>query len=216
MVRGFDSGAFDPPLARTNVLAPPGGRVDLLATVADAATDLVARAYDAGGMGMMGGGSSRADVTVLTLEPDVATSGTPASPLPATASAPRDLRGANVDRARTLTFAMGMGGSGMNFLIDGRAFDGQRTDQNDAWGSVEEWTPRNDSPMAHPFHLHTWPMQLMDAPAGLVDVRDVVDLPAGGEVTVRIAFDAHSGRTVYHCHILDHEDLGMMGVVEAR
>ena len=35
-----------------------------------------------------------------------------------------------------------------------------------------------------------------------------------GRVVVRIAFEDHAGRTVYHCHILDHEDLGMMGVVE--
>lgn len=50
------------------------------------------------------------------------------------------------------------------------------------------------------------------------DVRrqDVVNVPAGGEVTVRIAFDRFGGRTVYHPHVLDHEDLGMMGVVAAR
>jgi len=44
--------------------------------------------------------------------------------------------------------------------------------------------------------------------------RDVVNVPSGGRVLVRIAFEDHAGRTVYHCHILDHEDLGMMGVVE--
>ena len=33
-------------------------------------------------------------------------------------------------------------------------------------------------------------------------------------MTVRVAFDKYAGRTVYHCHILDHEDNGMMAVVE--
>jgi len=33
---------------------------------------------------------------------------------------------------------------------------------------------------------------------------------------VLIAFDTFAGRTVYHCHILDHEDNGMMGVVDVR
>jgi FtsP/CotA-like multicopper oxidase with cupredoxin domain len=33
---------------------------------------------------------------------------------------------------------------------------------------------------------------------------------------VRVAFDDFSGRTVYHCHVLDHEDAGMMGIIEAR
>jgi len=44
---------------------------------------------------------------------------------------------------------------------------------------------------------------------------DVVNVPARGEVAVRIAFDDFGGRGVYHCHILDHEDRGMMGVVLA-
>ena len=39
--------------------------------------------------------------------------------------------------------------------------------------------------------------------------RDVVIVPAGGAVVVRIPFEDIPGRTVYHCHILDHEDLGM-------
>jgi FtsP/CotA-like multicopper oxidase with cupredoxin domain len=35
-------------------------------------------------------------------------------------------------------------------------------------------------------------------------------------VTIRIPFTDLTGRTVYHCHILDHEDLGMMGVIDVR
>lgn len=216
-IRGFDSGAFVPPLARKRVLVPPGGRVDLDAPVADAATDLVARAYDIGDMGMgmmMRGAAGPADATLLTLEQGERDGRVPPPASSAATSSPRDLREASVDRARTVTLAMGMG---MSFTIDGRAFDGARIDHEVEQGTVEEWTLRNTSTMAHPFHLHTWPMQLMnDDRKGPVDVRDVVDVPAGEEVTVRIAFDHHSGRTVYHCHILDHEDLGMMGVVEAR
>jgi len=103
----------------------------------------------------------------------------------------------------------------MTFDFDGRPFDADRVDQDVSLGTVEEWVLENASPMHHPFHLHTWPMQVMDATPGVVDVRDVVDVPAGATVTVRIAFDRFAGVTVYHCHILDHEDLGMMGVVEA-
>jgi len=46
--------------------------------------------------------------------------------------------------------------------------------------------------------------------------QDVVNLPARGTTILRVAFDAFPGRTVYHCHILDHEDQGMMGTIEAR
>jgi FtsP/CotA-like multicopper oxidase with cupredoxin domain len=35
-------------------------------------------------------------------------------------------------------------------------------------------------------------------------------------VNVRIAFRDFTGRAAYHCHILDHEDLGMMGAIEVR
>ena len=44
--------------------------------------------------------------------------------------------------------------------------------------------------------------------------RNVVSVPARSTTIVRIAFDAYTGRTVYHCHILDHEDNGMMGVIQ--
>ena len=45
---------------------------------------------------------------------------------------------------------------------------------------------------------------------------DVIALPSKGELTIRIFFRPDvSGKTVYHCHILDHEDRGMMGTVLA-
>jgi FtsP/CotA-like multicopper oxidase with cupredoxin domain len=105
----------------------------------------------------------------------------------------------------------------MSLGFDGRGFDAERIDQNVRAGALEEWTIRSPTPMDHPFHLHVFPMQLVEengmaltAPAW----RDVVNLPAQGHVVVRIDFATFAGRTVYHCHILDHEDAGMMGVVE--
>ena len=72
--------------------------------------------------------------------------------------------------------------------------------------------------MAHPFHLHVWPFQVVSRSDGAADPgwRDTVDVPAGGTVVIRIPFTDIPGRTVYHCHILDHEDLGMMGIIEVR
>ena len=73
--------------------------------------------------------------------------------------------------------------------------------------------------MDHPFHRHFWPMQLVrdnGESEGMPTWLDVVNVPALGEVAVRIAFDNFGGRTVYRCHILDHEDRGMMGVVLAE
>ena len=210
-VRGLDSGSFVPPRIVDRLVLAPGNRADVLVEGPDRPVALVARAYDrgAGGMGMMGAVEQESDATILTLVPDAGAGPTAAAPAK---SPPRDLRNGDIDHARTLTFTMGMGG-GMRFLIDGRPFDPDRVDQTVDIGTVEEWTLANATMMDHPFHLHIWPMQLVDHNG--VDVRDVVDVPAGRSVRVRIAFDRFPGRTVYHCHILDHEDLGMMGVIEA-
>lgn len=124
-------------------------------------------------------------------------------------------------RQLTLSSAMGMGMGGgmMGFTINGREFSAARTDTTVAAGSVEEWTLTNPSPMDHPFHLHVWPMQVIEQGGRALDRpewRDVVNVPAQGRVKVRVAFTDFTGRSVYHCHILDHEDLGMMGVIEVR
>ena len=218
-VRGIDSGAFEPARAVDRLLLMPGNRADVVIEAPAKSTALVARAYNrgAGEMGMMSmsGGVEESDATILTLVPD-ATAARPAS-APVT-TVPRDLRGLQADRSRTLTLGMAMGGGmmgggGMSYVIDGRSFDPGRIDQRVNIGAIEEWTLVNSTMMEHPFHLHIWPMQLIDAEG--IDVRDVVNVPAGESVTVRIAFDRFPGTTVYHCHILDHEDLGMMGVLEA-
>ena len=127
---------------------------------------------------------------------------------------------------RTITFQMGMGrhgrhggGMGMAFTIDGRRFDPARTDQHVTAGTTEEWTVRNNGPLAHPFHLHAWPFTVLAtsdaAPVSGVP-QDVVLVPPAGWARIRIPFTHQTGRTVYHCHILDHEDLGMMATIDVQ
>ena len=124
---------------------------------------------------------------------------------------------------RQLTFAAGMGAGmgmgGMRFTIDGRTFDPSRDDQTVTLGATEEWTVVNTSPMDHPFHLHAWPFQVAAASTGTPPTgvrQDVVLIPARGWVRLRIPFTDYAGRSVYHCHILDHEDRGMMGTINVR
>ena len=86
-------------------------------------------------------------------------------------------------------------------------------------GAVEEWTITNTSPMDHPFHLHVGPMQVLTVAGRAIDAptwQNVVNVnvPARSSTVVRIGFDGHTGCADYHCHILDHEDNGMMGVIE--
>lgn len=146
-----------------------------------------------------------------------------AGPLPAQ-PAPRDLRSAAVTARRELTFAMrmrmGMGmGSGMSFTFNGKPFDPGRIDSTVPAGALEERTLTNMSPMDYPFHLHLWPMQIIEQTGGPVadpEWQDAVNVPARSSVRVRIAFDDFTAKTVYHCHILDHEDSGMMGLIESQ
>lgn len=225
---GIDSGRLQQPRAVEELLLTPGSRADLL--VSTVAGDAVLRAfrYNRGSMaGMMGPGfgqgpSVPADGAALA---SLHVSGAPdASPAVAVPSqpVPLDLTGSAVAARRQVDLAtgMGMGGAGMmRFTINGREFNPARTDISAAAGSVEEWTLTNSSTMDHPFHLHVWPMQVVEErgqAASTPDWRDVVNIPANGQVKVRVAFADFRGRTVYHCHILDHEDLGMMGVLEVR
>ena len=177
-------------------------------------------------MGMMSGtGPSSATVNLATFviagAPAAASATVPTQPLP------RDLRNSTVDNRRELTFAMGMGSGGMGmgpggnmmrFTIDGKEFDPARIDTIVHAGSLEEWTLTNTSPMDHPVHLHVWPMQIIERASAAVNGvlwQDVVNVPAMSSIRVRIPFDDFTGKTVYHCHILDHEDGGMMGIVNA-
>ncbi|WP_407343445.1 multicopper oxidase family protein [Pengzhenrongella phosphoraccumulans] len=220
---GLDSDVLAHPLEVDEVLLAPGNRADLLITVRAGTSALRALGYDRGssGMGMMGGrSSSSGPVTLATL----AVAGSAVSPLPGVPDRARaaDLRRREPTRRRELTLGAGTGAGmgaqmGMGFTIDGQEFDHRRTDQAVIAGAMEEWTIRNTAPMDHPFHLHVWPMQVVEHDGTALAEptwRDVVNVPAGGQAVVRIAFGDFTGRTVYHCHILDHEDAGMMGVVE--
>jgi len=219
---GMDSDVQAHPTEVDEVLLAPGNRADLLVTAREGTSALRTLDYDRGSvdMGMMGGRSSASGpVTIATLT----VAGSAVAPLPLVPDRPSqaDLRAQEPSRRRELTLRAGMGGMGagmgMRFTIDGKEFDHERVDQEVHAGALEEWTIRNLAPMDHPFHLHVWPMQVVKQDGVTLAEpmwRDVVNVPAGGQTVVRIAFDDFTGRTVYHCHILDHEDAGMMGVVE--
>ncbi|MFJ5956228.1 multicopper oxidase family protein [Paenarthrobacter sp. NPDC092416] len=222
---GLDSGRFPTPEKVDELLLTPGNRADLLVTTAIGNSVLRTFYQDRGTMeGMMSPGrrtrgpANQSDGTALAT---LHVTGEPVATLPSvpTQKVPGDLRSATVAARRQFVLAAGMGGGLMSFTINGKKFNETRTDTTVSAGDVEEWTLINSGPMDHPFHLHIWPMLIIEEnghhkyPAIW---QDVVNVPANGRVKVRIAFKDFSGRSVYHCHILDHEDLGMMGAIEVR
>jgi FtsP/CotA-like multicopper oxidase with cupredoxin domain len=223
---GLDSGRFPTPEDVTEITLMPGNRADALVTMAAGTSALevvpVDRGSAGGGMGGGGMGGSSQSTSVITLA-TVSVTGAAATTRADAGSATAhptvsDLSAAALTGSRTLTLAMGGGGmGGGRFTIDGKSFDENRVDTTVALGSVEEWRIVNSSGMDHPFHLHVWPMQVMDVGGHIPTAptwQDVVNVPARSSTIVRIAFEDFGGTAVYHCHILDHEDMGMMGIIE--
>ena len=106
---------------------------------------------------------------------------------------------------------------GMSFTINGRIFKEDRVDTRAVLGAVEDWEFLNPTSMDHPMHIHTNPFQLLRSDGSAIPVwKDTVLVPARSRVAVRTMFRDFEGVSMYHCHILDHEDLGMMGALEIK
>ncbi|MDX1675153.1 MAG: multicopper oxidase family protein [Longimicrobiales bacterium] len=104
-------------------------------------------------------------------------------------------------------------------FINGKTMDMGRVDETAELGSTEIWQVENLVGMDHPFHLHGFRFQVLDVNGEPVAYRrweDTVNVPKHGWVRLIVRFDDYPGKWMFHCHILDHEDAGMMGVFEVR
>ena len=205
-----DGGPLPAPRSLEEILLSPGERVEVLirGSREGGVYRLQNLPYNRGGMGQMGGQSSPNSPALLATvfyegraEPALTLPERliPVEPLPPPALPVR-------------RFVLS---EGMAFQINGRAFDHHRVDTEVRLGTVEDWEVINLGNMDHPFHLHTNSFQILNS-AGQPESawRDVMLVPARQTRRFRVRFDDFTGKAVYHCHILDHEDLGMMGVIE--
>ncbi len=112
----------------------------------------------------------------------------------------------------------------MRHTIDGKQFNGD-VDQTMMLGGTEEWTLYNDNAtgLPHPFHIHINPFQVVEmktATGSPVKLPapwiwwDNFAIPPGGYVKILTKFVDFTGKYVLHCHFLDHEDRGMMQLVQ--
>jgi FtsP/CotA-like multicopper oxidase with cupredoxin domain len=113
----------------------------------------------------------------------------------------------------------GMTPTGPGFTINRDAYAPDVINTRVRLNTIEDWEILNAGSMDHPFHVHINPFQEISRdgqPVALRAWKDVTLVRAGEQLRLRIRFSDFPGRTVYHCHILDHEDHGMMGNLDIQ
>ncbi|MEX1257963.1 MAG: multicopper oxidase domain-containing protein [Gemmatimonadota bacterium] len=237
-VIGGDGGLLERAVSRDFLTLAPGQRADLVQDLSDlsegARIRLRSLAYppeDAGNVGMMmgatmgmsAGPAHGAALDVLTI--DVRGRNTRPLRLPERLSEP----GPGWDAApsapvRRVALAMGQ----MQWTLGGRTFEleGVSPEETVEAGSTHVWELVNvpnpmGMAMAHPIHIHGRQFRVLGRSGGMPDSglragivdegwTDTVLVLPGETVRIQIRFSEHPGLYLYHCHILEHEDLGMM------
>lgn len=217
---GSDGGYLRSPVpGLEEVLLAPAERVEVVINfdVGAGRAILRNRAYDRGWMGP--GRPATAEMPIMTIE----RAGVVEKPfeLPRVF---RDIEALGVPVATkrlVLGESMSMSGSGMSmqFLINGKSFDMSRVDFTSRVGDIELWEIENPTDMDHPMHIHGTQFQVVERQAGgrkqpapLLAWKDTVNVARGETVRLRV-MQSMKGPRMYHCHILEHEKQGMMGVV---
>lgn len=223
-----DRGAIAQPTELETLLLAPGERVELLIPGQREPGDypILSLPYDRGIASLtrsLGEAAQQMPGVVPPFQAPIATlryepSDIPEPlPLPQQLIAVEPLPEPQTTREFVLNHGQDTTASVTGFTINGQSFVMDRVDTQVQLNQVEEWRIINQASMDHPFHLHTNRFQVIErngTPEPLRAWKDTVNIAAYETVTLRVRFEDFVGRTVYHCHILDHEDQGMMGIIE--
>lgn len=128
---------------------------------------------------------------------------------------------------RTVLFSMAPGASPVEgpYLVNNQTFDLTRIDFQVMQDDIEVWEITNMTPIGHPFHMHGFSFYVLEVnggppPAHMLGRKDVVHLPASqGTVKFVVKYEDYADSLtpfVFHCHMLFHEDGGMMGQYVVR
>ncbi|MFK4836639.1 multicopper oxidase family protein [Microbacterium sp. ZW T2_14] len=201
---GTDGGLLEAPVMATDIPLSPGERAEIVVSVKPGErTVLRSLAPDPA----LNAGSAAFDVMELRAAAPLATSPEVPSRLADVPAA--DASGAAAER----DFVM----SGHN--INDRQMDLGRVDVVATVDTSEVWTVRNANPLPHSFHVHDTQFRILSVdgappPARLAGYKDTIALERDREYRLLVRFDDYADPTtpyMYHCHLLWHEDQGMMG-----
>lgn len=238
---GTDGGLLDAPVALTRLRLAPGERADILVdfsgkngqtiNLMSYASEFVSAIYGALQPGMGAGQTipgytanvlNGADFKLMTFNV-VAPTASPVTTIPSTLVTNTPWLVANANAAKTLTFSpVNMGPTAIQgpFMINNTSFDMDVINYSIPFDNIEVWTLINSTPIAHPFHIHDVQFYITEIngaapPANMAGRKDVVLVPGGGQfvkfITKFETFCDSMATYMYHCHMLPHEDDGMMG-----
>jgi FtsP/CotA-like multicopper oxidase with cupredoxin domain len=208
---GTDGGLLEKPIEVKEVLLATGERAELLVRGAAPGTSTVLQnlPYD-----RYSPQTRPADWNVsrdlLTLETTKDPAVRPVA-IPATLRKIFRLDTTKVTAVRTIVFGQG--------IINGHTMDMARVDVTTRVGATEIWEITNIVGMDHPFHLHGFQFQVLDRDGvrePYLAWKDMLNIPKHSSARIIVRYDDYPGKWMFHCHILDHEDHGMMGVLEVK
>ncbi|MFN9582891.1 MAG: multicopper oxidase domain-containing protein [Bacteroidota bacterium] len=238
---GGDGGLLTAPVALTRLLLSPGERAEILINLSGLSgqtvnlmnygSEIPSGRYGAAQPGM-GPGQTIPNYTsnplngtnfnILALQVTPSTSN-PVTSIPTSLITHFPWPESSANATRTFTFMSStMGPTAINgpFMINNQHFDMNVINERVPFNNVEIWELRNQTPIAHPFHIHNVPFYILSIngaapPENMRGKKDVVLVPGGNSVVRFITkFETFYNDTLpymYHCHMLTHEDDGMMG-----
>ncbi|MGI5215972.1 multicopper oxidase family protein [Plantactinospora sp. CA-290183] len=205
-----DAGLLPAPVEVDHVLLSPGERVELVLRVRPGERPLLrSRPPDLGTHALydrLAGGDDEFEIVQLVAADRLRPS--PALPDRLPAAAP-----ISADPGNERRFGLG------DFTINGATMDPDRIDFSVPLGVTERWRIHNVQGVPHNFHIHNAAFEVTDVdgrppPPGLAGRKDTVYVPPGSVVGLAVSFGQHPdprGPYMFHCHLLAHEDAGMMG-----
>ncbi len=208
---GTGNGLLPRAVVRQHILLGPAQRADVLVDFSGAlGRDVVLESIARPDAPPGGAGSPTAQIMQFRVRSEA----TDPSRLPSRLRPPPAMK---LPRKVSAVWSVGLhhGKHGAAWTFNGRVFDPRRVVHTVEEGSTQLWELRNDTDMTHFVHLHQelWRTVSRNGkrpPAWERGLEDTWRLDPGERVRVRAKFTDHTGVFMIHCHMLDHEDNGLM------